>query len=308
MPSRRTFLSLLTAAAAWRALGTRAQERFSPFVGSDPENVRRMVELARPRAGETVIDLGSGDGRIVFAAVKAQPGVRGLGVDINAELVAKSNAAARAQGLADRVRFLHQNAFDADLGKVDVIFMWLFPELMRLLRPKILAEARPGTRVVAATWDMGSWPPDAVDDQGGTAAAIRLWIVPARVKGGWEWQATLGGRTYRFDALFDEQRMQQVEGVVRVGNRREILHNVILRGEFLQFTLAMTLPGTGYSRLAFAGRVRGDAIEGTIEAQIPRPGQPLGEEEETTDSVRVPWLAHRTTVLGYFAPTGTDIS
>lgn len=308
MPSRRTFLSLLTAAAAWRALGARAQERFSPFVGSDPENVRRMVELAAPRSGETVIDLGSGDGRIVFAAVKAQPGVRGLGVDINADLVAQSNAAARAQGLADRVRFFHQNAFDADLSQVDVIFMWLFPELMRLLRPKILAEARPGTRVITATWDLGSWPPDAVDDRGGTATAIRKWIVPARVAGGWEWQATLGGRTHRFDALFDEQRMQHLEGVVRVGNRREIFQNVILRGDSLQFTLTMTLPGTGYSRLAFAGRVRGDTIEGTIEAQIPRPGQTVGEESDSMQSVHVPWLARRTTVLGYFAPTGTDIS
>ena len=169
MPTRRSFLSLVTAAAAWHGLVARAQERFSPFVGSNPENVRRMVELAAPRSGETVIDLGSGDGRIVFAATEGRPGVRGLGVDINAELIQKANAAAKAQGLADRVRFMHQNAFDADLSKVDVIFMWLFPELMRLLRPKILAQARP-TRVVAATWDLGSWQPDAVDDQGGRAA------------------------------------------------------------------------------------------------------------------------------------------
>ncbi len=157
MPDRRTFLSLVAAGAALQPLVARAQERFSPFVGSNPENVRRMVELAAPRSGETVIDLGSGDGRIVFAAMQDRPGVRGLGVEINADLVQKSNAAAQAQGLGDRVRFMHQNAFDADLGKVDVIFMWLFPELMRLLRPKILAQARPGTRVVVATWDLGSW-------------------------------------------------------------------------------------------------------------------------------------------------------
>src|SRR5918992_1503273 len=137
MPTRRSFLSLVTAATAWHGLIARAQERFSPFVGSNPE------------------------------------------------LVQKSNAAARAQGLADRARFVHQNAFDADLGKVDVIFMWLFPELMRLLRPKILAQARAGTRVVTATWDLGTWQPDAVDDQGGAAPAIRKWIVPARMEGAW---------------------------------------------------------------------------------------------------------------------------
>ena len=302
MPSRRSFLSLITAASAWQAVFARAQERFSPFVGSNLENVRRMVEFAAPRSGETVIDLGSGDGRIVFAALEGRPGVRGVGVDINAELVQKSNAAARAQGLADRVRFMHQNAFDADLSKVDVIFMWLFPELMRLLRPKILAQARPGTRVVTATWDLGSWQPDAVDDQGGAMPAIRKWIVPARIEGGWDWDLPLGGRTHRFSALF-EQRMQQAEGVTRVGNRREIFQNIILRGEALQFSLRMTLPTVGFTQLAFVGRVRGDTIEGTADAAMPLPG-----DEEAMDHTRVPWHARRTTVLGYFAPTGTNIT
>jgi hypothetical protein len=249
-----------------------------------------------------VIDLGSGDGRIVFEAVEGRPGVRGLGVDINAELVQKSNAAARTKGLADRVRFLHQNAFDADLAKADVIFMWLFPELMRLLRPKILAQARPGTRVVAATWDLGSWQPDAVDDQGGAMPAIRRWIVPARIEGGWDWDLQIGERTHRFNALF-EQRMQQVEGVTRVANRREIFQNIILRGEALQFSLRMTLPGVGFTQLAFVGRVRGDMIEGTADAAIPVPG-----DDEAMDHVRVPWNAHRTPTIGYFAPTGTNIT
>ena len=301
MPTRRSFLSLVTAAAAWHALAARAQERFSPFVGSNIENVRRMVELAAPRSGETVIDLGSGDGRIVFAALEGRPGVRGLGVDINAELVQKANAAARAQGLADRARFVHQNAFDADLSSVDVIFMWLFPELMRLLRPKILAQARPGTRIVTATWDLGTWQPDAIDDQGGAAQAIRKWLVPARVEGGWDWDLPLLDRTHRFNALF-EQRMQQVEGVTRVGNRREIFQNIILRGESLQFSLRMTLPGAGYTQLAFVGRVSGDTIEGSADAAIPLPG-----EDEGMEHVRVPWRARRSNASGYLAPTGVSL-
>jgi len=302
MTTRRSFLSLVTAAAAWRGSVARAQERFSPFVGSNLENVRRMVELAAPRSGETVIDLGSGDGRIVFSALDGRAGIRGLGVDINAELVKKANAEAKGKGLADRVQFLHQNAFDADLSKVDVIFMWLFPELMRLLRPKILAQARPGTRVIAATWDLGSWPADAVDDQGGALPAIRKWIVPARIEGGWDWDLTIGERTHRFSALF-EQRMQQAEGVTRVGNRREILQNVILRGDALQFSLRMTLPVSGYTQLAFVGQVRGDTIDGSVDAAIPVPG-----EDDAMDHLRVPWKARRTTTFGYFAPTGTNIS
>lgn len=302
MPSRRSFLSLVGAAAAWQTVAARAQERFSPFVGSNPENVRRMVELAAPRDAETVIDLGSGDGRIVFAALQGRPGVRGRGVDINAELVKQSNAAARNQGLAERVQFLHQNAFDADLGSVDVIFMWLFPELMRLLRPKILAQARPGTRVVAATWDLGSWPADAVDDQGGALPVIRKWIVPARIDGAWAWDLQAGERVHRFHALF-EQRTQQAEGVVRVGNRRETFQHVILRGESLQFSLRMTLPGSGYAQMAFAGRVRGDAIEGTADVQTPSPGDDEGMEHQ-----RATWRAQRTPAIGYFAHTGTNIT
>jgi SAM-dependent methyltransferase len=302
VPSRRSFLSLVAAASAWHGLAARAQERFSPFVGSNPDNVRRMVELASLRSGETVIDLGSGDGRIVFAALEGRPGVRGLGVDINAELVQKANAEAKTKGLTERARFLHQNAFDADLTKVDVIFMWLFPELMRLLRPKILAQARAGTRVVVATWDLGTWQPDTVDDAGGAAPAIRKWIVPARIEGGWDWEITLRDRVHRFSALF-EQRMQQVEGVTRVGNRRETLQNVILRGEALQFSLRMTLPGAGYTQLAFVGRVRGDTMEGSVDAAMPVPG-----DDEATDHVQVAWQARRTAALGYFAPTGTNIT
>jgi len=301
MPTRRTFLTALAAAAAWRGTLAGAQERFSPFVGSNPETVRRMIDLAALRAGDTVVDLGSGDGRIVFAALAARPDVRGIGIDINDELVRKSNDEARARGVADRVRFLHQNAFDADIGKVDVIFMWLFPELMRLLRPKILSQARAGTRVIAATWDLGWWPTDAVDDPGGPTPVVRRWIVPARIEGAWEWEATIRGRPHRFDAVI-EQRMQHVEGVARVGHRREILGNVILRGEVLQFTLRMTLPGTGYTSLAFGGRVQGDAIEGKMVAQLPRPG-----DEDVMEDVELPWRARRTSPAAYYGHTGTKI-
>jgi hypothetical protein len=304
MPSRRSFLSLLATLTAWQAAAARAQELFSPFVGSDPENVARMVKLAAPASGETVIDLGSGDGRIVFAALKDRPGVRGIGVDINAALVSKANAAAGAQNLAKQAQFLHQNVFDADLGKVDVIFMWLFPELMRLLRPKILREARPGARVVAATWDMGTWPADVTDEQTGSFTTIRLWHVPARVGGFWEWEVNIGGTSHRFEVLL-EQHMQQVEGAVRVGNRRQLLQGVELRGASLKCQLNMTLPGSGYTRFSLEGQVRGDVIEGTIDVY-----HPIREEDEleTLKRTRLPWNARKTTTTGYFAPTGTNVA
>jgi SAM-dependent methyltransferase len=303
MPSRRSFLSFLAAASAFQSIAARAQELFSPFVGSDPENVARMVRLAAPASGETVIDLGAGDGRIVFAALKDRPGVRGIGVDINAGLVTKANAAAHTQKLGDRAQFLHQNVFDADLGKVDVIFMWLFPELMLLLRPKILAEARPGTRVVAATWGMGSWPADVTDEQTGNHTTIRLWHVPARVAGFWEWEANIGGTSYRFEALL-EQHMQSVEGAVRVGNRRQLLQGIELRGASLKCQLNMTLPGSGYTRLSFEGQIRNGIIEGTIDVY-----HPIREDDEleSLKRTRMPWNARHSVTTRYFSPTGTDI-
>jgi len=112
---------------------------FSPFVGSAPENVERMLKLAKLRDGDVVADLGSGDGRIVIGAAKLNPTVRGWGVDIDAKLVKESNESAESEGVAGRVRFFRRNVFDADLRNVDVIFMWLFPELQRLLRTKLIA-------------------------------------------------------------------------------------------------------------------------------------------------------------------------
>ncbi|MFM9967860.1 MAG: SAM-dependent methyltransferase [Burkholderiales bacterium] len=276
------------------------QERFSPFVPSNEQNVERMVKLANLRPGETVMDLGSGDGRIVFAAARAQANIRGIGVEIDADLVTKSNAASKAQGLADRVRFEHRNAFDADLRNADVIFMWLFPELMRLLRPKIMAEAKPGARIVAATWDMGSWPVDATDDLPG-APAIRMWIVPARVDGEWEWEVPIRSQNFTYTGLL-EQRMQQAEGAIRMGVRRELLTNVHLRGEILQFTLRMTLPKLGYVSQTYVGRVLGDRIEGSVSIQYPKPG-----DDETMEEFRVPWNAKRSMRPRYFSPTGTNL-
>lgn len=267
-----------------------AQERFSIFVGSDPENVTRMVKMAGLRDGDVVADLGSGDGRIVLEAARSHPTVQGWGVDIDRELVEKSNAAAKEQGVSNRVRFYHRNVFDADLKEATVIFMWLFPELMRLLRPKILAEARPGTRVVTHVWDMGSWKPDAIDEDG---AQVNLWIVPARVEGFWSWELPVGPARHTYTALM-EQQFQVAEGTVRAGSRRGIFDNVRLRGGQISFTLNMTLDGAGYVRHEFHGKVQGDRILGT--ARVSR--------EPHKETLELPWQATRTPTSTYFAPTG----
>ncbi len=272
-----------------------AQERFSPFVPSDQENVTRMLKLAGLRDDDVVIDLGSGDGRIVFTAASMNRRLRGIGVDVDEKLVNEANVEAKKRGVADRVQFLHRNAYDADLRQATVIAMWLWPEFQRMLRPVIMAHARPGTRVITNLWDLGDWwPPDAEDMEG---PRVAMWVVPARVEGYWGWELTINQRRFSYAAI-TEQRFQKVEGVVRAGNRRELLHDVKLRGEDISFSLALTLDGIGFARHTFRGTVRGDLIDGTVSiTQPPNHDKPL----------ELPWRATRAATSAYFDPTGTNI-
>jgi hypothetical protein len=274
-----------------------AQERFSIFVGSDPANVERMLKLAALRDDDKVIDLGSGDGRIVIGAALANAKLRGVGVDIDAKLVKEAMATADKQGVGDRVRFIHQNAFDADLSEVSVIFMWLWPELQAMLRPKILAEARPGTRVVTNVWDLGSWQPDRVDTDG---PQISLWVVPARIEGNWSWELPIRGASRTYSALL-EQRFQRAEGFARVGNRRALLREVQLHGDEIKVLLDMTVDGAGFVRHEFTGKVNGATIEGSVRIKL-RNANDRGPEE----TIVLPWRARRVPEPGYLAPTGLD--
>jgi len=287
----RTLATILVVLAA--AAPAPAQERFSFFQASTPESVERLLKLADLRDDDVVIDLGSGNGLIPLTAARLNRRLQGRGVDINPNLVEESNAEAKRQGVGDRVRFEYRNAFDADLREATVVTMWLFPELMRLLRPVILERARPGTRVLTSTWDLGAWQPDKSDAEGG--APIYLWIVPARVGGGWQWDLQVGGRAGHYASTFD-QRFQMVEGMVRAGDRREVLEGMTLRGADLTFTLAITLDGMGLTQHEFSGKVNGDEIVGTVKVTPKdRPAQTL------------PWRARRVEHSDYFAPTGTKM-
>jgi SAM-dependent methyltransferase len=289
MLRRVTLISILSILAV---LPTASQERFSFFQASTPESVERMLRLAELRDDDVVVDLGSGNGLIPLTAARMNRRLRGYGVDINPKLVEESNQQAKSEGLGDRVKFEFVNAFDADLSNATVVTMWLFPELMRLLRPVILERARPGTRVLTSTWDLGTWQPDKTDSDG---TAIYMWIVPARVAGGWHWDLDVAGRRTRYAAAL-EQRFQMIEGAARAGDRREVLEGATLEGGDIAFTLKITLDGLGLTQHEFSGKVDGNQIAGTVKV--------TPAEQQT---MTLPWRAQRVERSDYFAPTGIEM-
>ena len=283
---------LITVLAISTGIPVRSQERFSFFSPSSSESVERMLTVARLRDDDVVVDLGSGDGVIPLTAARMNSRLRGRGVEIDSNLVAQSNQRAKTEGVADRVRFEHVNAFDVDLRDATVVTMWLYPEFMRLLRPIILERAAPGTRVVTSTWDLGTWQADEVG-QTDDGTVVNLWIVPARVAGNWEWELSVAGRPFRYSSVV-EQQFQKVEGVARSGDRREILEGMSLRGADISFALSITLDQVGLTRHEFSGKVEGDQIVGTVKVS-PADQSP----------VTLPWRARRSERSDYFATTGT---
>jgi SAM-dependent methyltransferase len=208
-----------------------------PFITS-PDNVTlEMLRLANVRSGDHVIDLGSGDGRIVILAAK-RFGATGLGVEIVPELVQQSLRNAREAGVADRVDFREQDLFKTDLSRASVITMYLLPEVNMQLRPSLLA-LKPGTRVVSHDWDMGDWKPDQTtvvpvpDKKVGLekSSKIHLWTVPARFEGMWCGNPALGGGTLELT-----QKFQEVQGrLTRKGRVRESQGRI--QGNLLQVDL-----------------------------------------------------------------------
>lgn len=147
-----------------------------PYEPTSPEIVQAMLRLGRVRPDDVVYDLGCGDGRIVIEA--ARLGARGVGVDLDPERIREARANARAAGVEGRVELRLGDLFEADVRPATVVMLYLWPEVNLRLRPKLLAELRPGTRVVSHTHDMGEWRPRETVVVSGHR--LYLWIIPAR--------------------------------------------------------------------------------------------------------------------------------
>jgi len=239
-----------------------------PYVPTPPGVVAAMLGIAGVGPQDYVIDLGSGDGRIVIAAAK-QHGARGFGVEIDGALVGAARREAQREGVAGRVEFLEQNLFSAEIGQATVITMYLYPRLMLQLRPRLFAELRPGTRIVSHDFDMKSWLPDArvtvpVPDKpyGPPSSEVYLWMIPANAAGAWRWSSTEGAAAVEYELTLS-QTFQMLEGKALVGGQPGRLEGGRMRGDEIRLMLTSEVDGR-MLRYEFSGRVNGDVINGTV--------------------------------------------
>ena len=252
------YLILLLFSSFLASGAVRAQWPYEvPFVPSPQVVVDEMLRLAEVGKNDFVMDLGSGDGRILITAA-AKFGARGIGVDLDETLIYQSEAAAQQAGVADRVQFIRQDLFKTDLSKATVITMYLLPGVNLRLRPVLLG-LKPGTRIVAHDFDLGDWKPDVKVT---VRKNMMFWTVPAKIDGRWRLQLPLpaGAQTWDLDI---RQKYQEIDGVVRVGDRPPGgLWQPVLRGDRVSFVLVDNTDRDNEANLYFEGVVKGSVMEG----------------------------------------------
>jgi len=259
-------------AASLLSLGAHAADKApvdaGPYVPSPSSVVSDMLTLAAVGPKDFVIDLGSGDGRIVLTAAKVF-GARGFGVDINPKLVKEANEAARLQGIADRASFTIQDLFKTDISKATVVTMYLLPNTVNMLKDKLLGELRPGTRILSHDYPLAGWLADDfrqfdLEDKvvitGVTTTLIYKYVVPAKADGTWSAKLPPNLSKEPVRLSIRQSQVTRVSGTARVGGKDVPLEEARLRGERLSFKLA--LGGKSYE---FTGTVRGQSIEGAVD-------------------------------------------
>jgi len=258
---RRRFLIPAIAAMVLGIAGCAQLDPYTPTVGQPGKDVvwvptpqpliDRMLDMAQLTPEDRLVDLGSGDGRLVITA--AQRGASARGIEFNPDLVELSRREARAQGVANRVSFEQADIFESDFSDATVVTLFLLPTLNTRLRP-ILFDMQPGTRIVTNTFNLGDWQPDETAHlANGCTSYCRalMWVVPAKVAGTWEFD----GRE-----LDLEQNFQVLAGALREGALRHPITDARLDGTRVQFSI----DGAQY-----LGEVDGDTMQGTIDGERP---------------------------------------
>ncbi len=254
-----------------------------PYEPSADEVVEDMLKIAGVTKEDLVYDLGCGDGRVVITAAQKR-GARGVGMDLDPQRIGESLENARRAGVADRVRFFRQDLFETDIRPATVVMLYLWPEVNLRLRPRILSELKPGTRVVSHSHNMGTWEPDR-SITASNGHKVYFWVVPANVSGSWKVQRPGADETAPWFLKF-EQSFQKVTGTLRAGSEEADLIDVELRGDSLTFK-TLGKADKAIRSLQFQGRVAGNHLEGTLEdisGQVTRK-QPWSAERDPSTIV-----------------------
>jgi len=252
-----------------------------PYVVTHLNVVTAMLDLAAVKADEFLIDLGSGDGRINIMAA-THYGARGVGVDLNPRLVELSRQHALKAGIGDRVDFFVKDLFLTDIGRADVVTIYLLPEVNLKLRSKLLNELKPGARVVSQDFHMETWRPDAIwviKDEKGEERILYRWIIPVRVGGRWQWQIPVLSSDQHF-TLNLNQHFQDIEGSALNQDIHWRIFDQSLVGDQIRFSMVSEADDR-IVRQDYHGQVCGDIIQGTVRLS----GAAAPEELE--------WLAER---------------
>jgi SAM-dependent methyltransferase len=236
-----------------------------PYVQTPMEIVERMLRMAEVGKGDYLIDLGSGDGRIVIEAAKR--GARGLGVDLDPNLVKHATENAQRAGVSERAVFQQKDIFETDLSPASVVAFYLLPDFNQKLMPKLLG-LKPGTRIVSHDGGIGDWPPDERLEMRapekpvgvGGVSRVELWIVPADARGAWRSEIPQHGGAWNFRI---KQTYQMLDIEVGAQGRDLLVRNSRLRGEEVKLIVTGIVNGRAWHHY-FVGALKDDRIAGEV--------------------------------------------
>ncbi len=237
-----------------------------PYVPTPESVVDTMLDIAKVNKNDILYDLGCGDGRIVITAAKNK-GARGIGIDINPKRIQESIANAEKANVADKVQFIEQDLFITDFSEATVVTLYLLPDVNLKLRPRLLRELKPGTRIVSHDFSMGTWEPDQIldipDDY--RSHTVYYWIIPANITGRWEWNLVIKKENIHY-VMEVNQQFQHINGIVSVGSLKIPIEDITLEGDRLQFILEQNVRGD-LVVMDFDGQVNGNSLLGSVKSQ-----------------------------------------
>ena len=245
-----------------------------PYVPTPHKVVEKMLDLSDVDSTDYVIDLGSGDGRIVIAAAKR--GAKGHGIELDPQYIAESRRIAASQEVEGQVLFKETNIFETSFSGASVITMYLLPSINKKLRQRLLQDLQPGTRVVSHSFDMGDWKPDkkaTIRPPNSTRShAIYYWVVPASVEGAWRW--SVGDR--RFSMTISQQYQQISVSIIDGEDRSYEIIDKNLKGDRISIRAKR-----GNTQYIFNGQISDNNIHGVVQCH------------SSEGSEVMPWTARR---------------